>query len=99
MQAGTSPYAPDLLRAAENIMRERGEAYDSADGERSMVRTVSAFNAITGGAMTEAQGWLFMQVLKDVRQWQAPSYHADSAEDGIAYAALKAECLAKGGKK
>ena len=35
-----------------------------------------------------------MQVLKDVRQWQNPNrFHQDSAEDGIAYSALKAEAL------
>jgi hypothetical protein len=91
--------APDLLRAAADIMVERGKNYDSPEGERSMDRVVRAFNAITGADMTEAQGWLFMQVLKDVRQWQAKGYHQDSAEDGIAYAALKAECLANGGTK
>jgi len=32
--------------------------------------------------------------LKDVRQWQNPNkYHADSAEDCVSYAALKAEAL------
>lgn len=91
--------APDILLTAERIMRERGETYDREGGERSMARTVAAFNAITGQAMTEAQGWLLMLLLKQVRQWQAPAFHQDSAEDGVAYSALLAECLANGGDK
>ncbi len=91
--------APEFLRSAADIMDERGRTYDQPTGERSMVRTVTAFNAITGQDMTEAQAWLFMQVLKDTRQWQKATYHQDSAEDCIAYAALKAEALASGGGK
>ena len=86
--------APELLTRAACIMGDRGATYDSPDGERSMARTVTAFNAITGRDLSEAEGWLLMQVLKDVRQWSRPAYHADSAEDCIAYAALKAEALA-----
>jgi len=88
--------APSLLNKAASIMEERGKQYDSAGGERSMGRCVTAFNAITGRDLTEPEGWLLLQVLKDVRQWQKPGYHADSAEDCIAYAALKAEALARG---
>jgi len=77
-------------------MKERGKQYDSPEGERSMEKTIIAFNIITGNGLTEADGWLLMQILKDVRQCQKTGYHADSAEDGVAYAALKAEALAKG---
>lgn len=83
--------APDLLNKAAAIMEERGKQYDKPDGERSMGRAVAAFNCITGRDLTEAEGWLLLQVLKDVRLWQRPGYHQDSAEDCIAYAALKAE--------
>lgn len=76
-------------------MRERAATYDKPEGERSMAATVTAFNTITGHTLTEAEGWLLLQVLKDVRQWQRPGYHADSAEDCVAYAALKAEALAR----
>jgi uncharacterized membrane protein len=89
--------APDLLWAAAQHMADRAATYDQPDGERSMGRTVKAFNLITGHALSEAEGWLLMQLLKDVRQWQRPGYHADSAEDCIAYAALKAEALQQGG--
>lgn len=87
--------APQLLQKAADIMIERGKQYDKPEGERSMGAAVRAFNAITGKDLTEPEGWLLLQVLKDVRQWQNPErYHADSAEDCIAYAALKAEALA-----
>lgn len=84
-----------LARAAE-ILRERGKQYDQPSGERSMEKCVTAFNTITGNQLSESDGWLFMQILKDVRQWQKDDYHQDSAEDCICYAALKAEALAKG---
>lgn len=87
----------EFLQAAIDVQAERGKQYDSPEGERSMGRTVQAFNAITGRDLTEADGWLFMQVLKDVRQWQNPeAYHHDSALDGVAYASLKAEALCNG---
>jgi hypothetical protein len=86
--------APGLLKKAAAIMEERAAQYDSPEGERSMGRAVAAFNAITGRDLKESEGWLLLQVLKDVRQWQRTVYHADSAEDCIAYAALKAEALA-----
>lgn len=88
--------APDLLRKAAEIMAERGKTYDSEGGERSMGKAVSAFNTITGRELTESEGWLLLQILKDVRQWSREGYHADSAEDCIAYSALKAEALAGG---
>ncbi len=88
--------APELLHAAARHMADRAATYDQPEGERSMARTVVAFNAITGQHLSESEGWLLLQLLKDARQWQRPEYHADSAEDCIAYAALKAESLARG---
>ena len=83
--------APQLLNKAASIMEERGKQYDKPEGERSMGKCVAAFNIITGHDLSESEGWLLLQVLKDVRLWQQPGYHQDSAEDCIAYAALKAE--------
>ncbi|WP_237772724.1 hypothetical protein [Pseudomonas putida] len=89
----------DFLQAAIDVQAERGKQYDAPGGERSMGRTVQAFNAITGRDLTEAEGWLLLQVLKDVRQWQNPDkFHEDSALDGVAYSSLKAEALAAGDK-
>jgi hypothetical protein len=85
------PKAAEMLGRAGALLHERGQNYDKPEGERSMARTVSAFNAITGRDLTEAEGWLFMQQLKQVRLFTRSGYHADSAEDNIAYAALMAE--------
>ena len=95
-EATTDQSALGYLETAAHIMRDRGKDYDKADqGERSMGATVACFNTITGNNITEAEGWLLLQILKDVRQWQQPGrYHEDSAVDCIAYAALKAEALA-----
>lgn len=85
--------AEDFLTNAADTISQRGKQYDKQAGERSMAKTVAAFNAITGQSLTESEGWLFMQVLKDVRQWQKTDYHHDSAIDCVSYAALKAESL------
>ena len=89
------PEAPELLGRAARHMHDRAATYDTLGGERSMGKAVRAFNAITGRELTEAEGWLLLQVLKDVRLFTRPNYHADSAEDCIAYAALKAEAKSK----
>ncbi len=91
-----SPTAFEFLQKAVQHMEDRAATYDQPEGERSMYKCIFAFNIITGRDLTESEGWLLMQILKDVRQWQRPDYHQDSAEDCIAYAALKAEALAKG---
>lgn len=86
--------ADELLSKAAQHMQDRAATYDKPEGERSMGKAVQAFNAITGRDLTEPEGWLLLQVLKDVRLFQRQGYHADSAEDCIAYAALKAEAKA-----
>ncbi|AGN81979.1 hypothetical protein N5K35_25105 [Pseudomonas sp. GD03651] len=89
----------DFLQAAIDVQAERGKQYDAPGGERSMGRTVQAFNAVTGRDLSEAEGWLLLQVLKDVRQWQNPDkFHEGSALDGVTYSSLKAEAMAAGDK-
>ena len=83
--------ATEILSKAAQHMAERAATYDKPEGERSMGRAVEAFNAITGRDLSESEGWLLLQVLKSVRLFTRPGYHADSAEDGVAYAALVAE--------
>ena len=91
-------YATDFLHKAASLLAERGKQYDQEGGERSMGKCVAAFNIITGKNLSEPEGWLLLQLLKDVRQWQTPAFHQDSAEDCVSYAALKAEALANGHK-
>lgn len=86
--------AASMLTAALGHMEDRAKTYDAPGGERSMGKTVSAFNTITGLDLTEEQGWLFMEILKQVRSQQG-DYRADSYEDLVAYAALRGECAAR----
>ena len=88
--------ASEIADSALKHIRERAETYDQPTGERSAAKTAKAFNAITGKDITESEVWLLLQLLKDVRQWSREDYHQDSAEDCIAYAALKAESLESG---
>ena len=90
------PKAPELLGRAAALMHERGKNYDEPQGERSMGKTVAAFNAITGRDLTESEGWLFMTTLKSVRGFTREEWHQDSFEDLIAYAALMAEAKGSG---
>lgn len=85
--------ADNILTKAADHMKERASTYDNPQGERSMAKTVEIFNLHHGTNLTAAQGWHFMQILKDVRLFSRDQYHADSAEDCVAYAALKAEAL------
>lgn len=86
--------AHQLLLKAGRTISSRGNEYDPSGGnrERSMHQIVTAFNAIAKRDLTEYEGWVFMQVLKIVRQANSPTFHEDSAIDSIAYAALAAEC-------
>ncbi len=90
------PLAAELLGRAARHMHDRASTYDKPEGERSMGRAVQAFNAITGRSLTEAEGWLFMAMLKAVRSETRVEPHQDSLEDLIAYAALYAEARSKG---
>lgn len=86
----------EFLQAAIDVQVERGKQYDKPSGERSMAATVSAFNCITGSMMEESDGWMFLGLLKLVRQSQNPEqYHHDSALDFVAYASLYAEAASE----
>lgn len=93
-----SPTAQDIMSAAAKHMTDRAAIYDKPEGERSMGATVEAFNAIAGRDLTEAEGWLLLGVLKYVRAFQRPGYHADSVEDAVSYAALMGEAKARGAR-
>lgn len=86
--------AADFLNAALSHMQDRAATYDKPQGERSMGKTIAAFNSITGHLLTEEQGWLLMGLLKMVRSQQG-NYKADNYEDEAAYAGLRGECAAR----
>ena len=83
--------AESFLAEAARILAGRGKAYDSPTGERSMAKTVAMFNLRTGKELTEAEGWIFLGYLKDVRQDSAGGAHHGSAVDRINYSLLEAE--------
>ena len=92
------PTAHHFLEAALNHLGDRAATYDNPQGERSMGRTVNAFAALTDIHLTEEQGYLFMEVLKQVRSLQG-KFKADSYEDLAGYAALRGEAAAKARSK
>jgi len=83
--------APNMLKRASDLMIERAAQYDSPEGERSMEKIITAFNAITGKELTESEGWMLMVLLKLVRDNTRVAGHQDSCEDLIAYSALYGE--------
>lgn len=91
-----TPKAPELLGRAAMHMHDRAATYDEPDGERSMGKTVVAFNAVTGHNLTESEGWLIMTILKAVRAQARSKATDDSLEDLIAYAALYGESRSAG---
>jgi hypothetical protein len=88
--------AQDLLHRAADLMDERGKQYDQRSGERSMQATVTAFNAIAGYHLTEAEGFLLMAILKMVRDQSRETPHRDSIDDLVAYASLYGEARLHG---
>ena len=82
--------AQDFLELAGSAMGDRAKDRDTAE-ERSMRRTVDAFNALYGTNLTETQGWGFMVLLKLVRGSQG-NFRMDDFTDAVAYTALLSEC-------
>ena len=101
-----APYPVQMLQSAASTILQRGKERDTSTNgqqqERSMAATVAAFNAIEGTALTERQGWAFMQTLKLVRAASTARngrFNPDDYLDGAAYAALGAEAaMGKGGQ-
>ena len=102
--AAQQPYPVRLLHSAAATILQRGKERDTSttgqQQERSMAATVAAFNAIEGTALTERQGWAFMQTLKLVRAANTARngrFNPDDYLDGAAYAALGGEAAAEHG--
>ncbi|WP_226649310.1 DUF6378 domain-containing protein [Microbulbifer variabilis] len=83
-----------FLEKGVHHMRHRAEQRDSENGERSMAKTVNAFNALYGNHLTEEEGWMFMVLLKQARA-SSGLFVADDYEDGAAYFGLAGEAAAK----
>ena len=61
-----------------------------------MQAAVTAFNAVSGYSLTEADGFLLMALLKMVRDQQREMPHRDSIDDLVAYASLYGEARLNG---
>lgn len=83
-----------VLRSAIEAMQSRAADRDVAQ-ERSMARSVAAFNAITGSKLSERDGWLFMAILKATRAASTATGVMDDYIDGAAYFALAGESSVK----
>lgn len=81
--------AHSFLEKGVQHMKDRAAQRDSAEGERSMVACVNAFNAMFGKDLTETQGWQFMVLLKMARSRN--KFNPDDYEDGAAYTGLAGE--------
>ncbi len=79
----------DALREAAELIDTRGKERDN-EGERSMARTVKAFNAMFDKDLTETEGWQFMALLKMSRAIGG-NFREDDYVDGAAYTALAGE--------
>ena len=90
----TLPTANHFLEAAKGHLGARAATYDKPTGERSMERTIKVCAALTDIQLTEEQGWLFMEALKQVRSLQG-KFKADNYEDLAGYAALRGEAAAR----
>ena len=88
-----NPGAAEILELAAQHIRDRAALRDTPEGERSMAKTVAAFNAMFGKDLTETQGWQFMELLKIARS-AAGGLNPDDFQDAAAYAALAGECAA-----
>ena len=84
-----------LNKATETQSSRAGEYDTVGEKERNMQKIVDMFNSCTGKSLTEAEGYLFMECLKNVRLFNAPDFHEDSAVDGVSYSSLKAEAKAR----
>lgn len=84
-----------LSKAIETQSSRAGEYDTVGEKERNMQKIVDMFNACTGKSLSEAEGYLFMECLKNVRLFNAPEFHEDSAVDGVSYSSLKAEAKAR----
>lgn len=85
--------ADGYLEQALDALRDRAATRDADDGERSMAKTVDAFNTIYGTELSEEMGWQFMVLLKMVRGSQG-GFLGDDYVDQAGYSALAGEAAA-----
>lgn len=85
--------AEDILIRGAAAIGNRASERDT-EAERSMCKTVLAFNAMFGKDLTEVEGWQFMVLLKMCRGSQG-DFRMDDYEDQASYGALAGETAQK----
>lgn len=84
--------AIDILKDCIDVLKERGEEYDSPDGERSFEDAAEAFRGISGYGSHSEEAILYAISIKLARRIRAPRKY-DTYRDIINYFALLAEEL------
>lgn len=88
------PTSVHIVKTAASMIDNRSSERDRDNGEKSMARTVRAFNALAGTSLTEEQGWLFMVMVKAARALGG-GFKDDDYIDMSAYAGLMGEAAGK----
>jgi len=83
-----------ILNSAAKVLRERGASRDKPNGERSMTQACDIFEHLTGLALRDREGWLFMVALKLARM-EGVEDDIDNYIDLAGYVALLGECSTK----
>lgn len=89
----------EILDECTSILNSRGDTYSKEAGETEdhFQQIATAFNAITGRDITNAEVCLLLGILKDIRLFEHiqrhKDIHKDSVYDGINYHILKAKSL------
>ena len=81
--------ANELLGTALEVLESRGSSRDNGR-ERSMKKTVEAFNIMYDKDLTVEEGWMFMVLLK-VSRSTAGVLNTDDYIDGAGYFSLAGE--------
>ncbi len=87
--------AKEILDSGIDAIGNRSKERDTG-AERSMTRTVAAFNALYDKDLTVVEGWQFMSILKKARA-QGGNLRLDDYIDDAAYAALAGEAAQETG--
>lgn len=85
--------AHEILEDCKQVLIERGKQRDKPNGERSMNLCVRLFQLRTGVELSEQQGWLFMECLKQAREANGTVDNPDDITDQINYLALRLESM------
>lgn len=86
--------ADEFLLHAAGILKDRGKARDSEEGERSFDLAAKLYNQLTGEEMT-AEGIIRVMMSVKLARMAHGVYHEDDYVDLIGYTALLLEELSE----